>query len=126
MDASQAAKTESNKGRLLQLPATYVMRRMTNEICRNYRIRPRIIAEINSIEALLRSLGPLKAAALMPRISLRDAGSLGLKAIRPEGRNLGLEVGLLRLIDSDTNSTAAALPSWLKQSSRGWSGIGET
>jgi LysR family cyn operon transcriptional activator len=93
---------------LLQLPDNYVMRRMTDEMFRNYRIRPRTVAEINSIETLLRSLGPLKAIALMPRISLREAGGLGLKAIRLKGRDLGLEIGLLRLVDSGTNSAVAA------------------
>lgn len=100
--------SELHGQRLLQLPDTYVMRRMTDEMCRNYRIRPRTIAEINSIETLLRSLGPLKAAALMPRISLREAKGLGLKSIRLEGRNLNLEIGLLRLIHSGTNSAVAA------------------
>lgn len=100
--------SELHRQRLLQLPDTYVMRRMTDEMCRNYRIRPRTVAEINSIETLLRSLEPLKAIALMPKISLREAGNLGLKSIRLEGRNLGLEVGLLRLIDSGTNSAVAA------------------
>ena len=71
--------SELHRQRLLQLPDTYVMRRMTDEICRNYRIRPRTIAEINSIETLLRSLGPLKATALMPRISLRGARPPGVE-----------------------------------------------
>ncbi|MGH8094122.1 MAG: LysR family transcriptional regulator substrate-binding protein [Chthoniobacterales bacterium] len=100
--------SELHLQRVLQLPDTYVMRRITDEMFRNYRIRPRTVAEINSIETLLRSLGPLKAMALMPRISPRDAGNLGLKSIRLEGRDLGLEVGLLRLIDSGTNSAVAA------------------
>ena len=100
--------SELHLQRLLQLPDNYVMRRMTDEMFRNYRIRPRTVAEINSIETLLRSLGPLKAIALMPRISLREAGGLGLKAIRLEGRDLDLEVGLLRLVDSGTNSAVAA------------------
>ncbi len=100
--------SEMHGQRLVQLPDTYVMRRMTDEMCRNYRIRPRTIAEINSIETLLRSLGPLQAAALMPRISLGDAASLGLKSIPLEGRNLGLEIGLLRLVDSGTNGAVAA------------------
>jgi LysR family transcriptional regulator, cyn operon transcriptional activator len=104
----QIELSEMHGQRLLQLPDTYVMRRMTDEMCRNYRIRPRTIAEINSIETLLRSLGPLKAVGLMPRISLGDAPSLGLRSIPLEGRNLGLEIGLLRLIDSGTNSAVAA------------------
>ncbi len=100
--------SELHGQRILQLPDTYVMRRMTDEMCRSCRIRPRTVAEINSIETLLRSLEPLEAAALMPRISLREAKSLGLRSIRLEGKNLSLEVGLLRLIDSGTNSAVAA------------------
>jgi LysR family cyn operon transcriptional activator len=99
---------ELHRQRLVQLPDTYVMRRMTDEICRNHRIRPRTVAEINSIEIILRSLKPLNAVALMPRVTLRGAGGLGLKAIRLDGKSLGLEIGLLRLIDSGTNTAVAA------------------
>lgn len=100
--------SELHLQRVVQLPDTYVMRRMTDEMFRNYRIRPRTVAEVNSVEILLRSLGPLNAIALMPMISLRETANLNLKAIRLEGRNLDLEVGLLRLIDSGTNSAVAA------------------
>jgi len=104
----QIELSELHGQRVVQLPDTYVMRRMTDEICRNHRIRPHTIAEINSIEMVLRVLEPLKAVALMPRISLRGAEDLNLKSIRLEGRDLGLEIGLLRLVDSETNSAVAA------------------
>ena len=100
--------SELHLQRLVQLPDSYVMRRMTDEICRNHRIRPRTVAEINSIEMVLRALGPLNAAALMPRVTLREAGALKLKAIRLEGKSLGLEIGMLRLLDSGTNTIVAA------------------
>lgn len=87
--------------RILQLPETFVMRRMSDAICRQHQVRPRIIAEINAIETLLRSLRPLKAAALMPKIALHD--TRGLVAIRLKGKNLALEIGLLRLVDSGTS-----------------------
>jgi LysR family cyn operon transcriptional activator len=100
--------SELHRQRLVQLPDTYVMRRMTDEICRNHRIRPRTVAEINSIEMILRSLGPLKAVALMPRVTLREPGAAKLRAIRLSGKSLGLEIGLLRLIDSGTHTAVAA------------------
>ncbi len=100
--------SELHRQRLVQLPDTYVMRRMTDEICRNHRIRPRTVAEINSIEMVLRSLGPLHAVALMPRVTLGEGGMLKLRAIRLSGKSLGLEIGLLRLIDSGTNTAVAA------------------
>src|SRR5881394_2752675 len=62
---------ELHQQRLLQLPDSFVMRRMSDEISRNHRVRPRTVAEINAIGTLLRSLGPLEAAALMPKIALR-------------------------------------------------------
>ncbi len=98
--------SELHQQRILQLPDTFVMRRMSDEICRNHQVRPRTVAEINAIETLLRSLAPLRAAALMPKIALR--GTTDLKAIRLQGKNLSLEIGLLRLKDSSTNSTVAA------------------
>src|SRR5438552_1749936 len=100
--------SELHQQRLLQLPDSFVMRRMTDEICRNHQVRPRTVAEIDAIETLLRSLAPLKAAALMPRIALRETKGLKLKAIRLQGRNLALEIGLLRLSDSAANSVVGA------------------
>jgi LysR family cyn operon transcriptional activator len=100
--------SELHQQRLLQLPDTFVMRRMTDEICRNHQVRPRTVAEINAIGTLLRSLGPLQAAALMPKIALRGKEGLKLKAIRLQGKNLALEIGLLRLIDSGANIAVGA------------------
>ena len=98
--------SELHQQRILQLPDTFVMRRMSDEICRNHQVRPRTVAEINAIETLLRSLAPLRAAALMPKIALR--GTTDLKAIRLQGKNLSLEIGLLGLKDSAINSAVGA------------------
>lgn len=106
--------SELHQERLLQLPDSFVMRRMTDEICRKHQVRPRTIAEINAIETLLRSLAPLQAAALMPKIALRGREALQLKAIRLEGKNLALEIGLLRLSDSGANSAVSAFTSLAK------------
>jgi LysR family cyn operon transcriptional activator len=103
--------SQLHQQRLLQLPDSFVMRRMTDEICRNHQVRPRVIAEINAIETLLRSLAPLQAAALMPKIALRGREGLKLKAIPLQGKKLGLEIGLLRLSDSAANSAVAAFTS---------------
>ncbi len=96
---------ELHQARTLQLPDTFVMRRMTDAICREHQVRPRTVAEINAIETLLRSLAPLEAAALMPKIALR--GTTGLTSIRLKGKNLALEIGLLRLIDSGANTAVS-------------------
>ena len=98
--------SELHQQRLLQLPQSFVVRRMTDGICRNHQVRPRTVAEISAIETLLRSLAPLKAAALLPKVALR--GTTDLKAIRFRGKSLPLEMGLLRLKDSSTNSLVAA------------------
>lgn len=106
--------SELHQQRLLQLTDSFVMRRMTDEICRNHQVRPRTVAEISAIETLLRSLAPLRAAALMPKIALRGREALKLKAIRLQGKKLGLEIGLLRLSDSAANSAVAAFASLAK------------
>jgi LysR family transcriptional regulator, cyn operon transcriptional activator len=106
--------SELHQERLLQLPDSFVMRRMTDEIARKHKVRVRTVAEINSIETLLRSLAPLKAATLMPKIALRGREGLKLKAIRLHGKSLALEIGLLRLRDSMTNSAVAAFTSLAK------------
>jgi LysR family cyn operon transcriptional activator len=100
--------SDLHQQRLLQLPDSFVMRRMTDEISRNHQVRPRTVAEINAIGTLLRSLEPLEAAALMPKIALRGREGLKLKAIRLQGKNLALEIGLLRLIDSGASRVVAA------------------
>jgi LysR family cyn operon transcriptional activator len=107
--------SELHQQRLLQLPDSFVMRRMTDALCRNHRVRPRMIAEINAIETLLRSLAPLQAAALMPKIALRGREGLKLKAIRLKGKKLGLDIGLLRLSDSSANSAVAAFTSLVQK-----------
>jgi LysR family transcriptional regulator, cyn operon transcriptional activator len=106
--------SQLHKQRLLQLPDTFVMRRMTDEICRRHQVRPHMVAEINAIETLLRSLAPLQAATLMPKIALRGRESLKLKAIRLQGKKLGLDIGLLRLSDSPANTAVAAFTSLAK------------
>jgi len=106
--------SQLHQQRLLQLPDTFVMRRMTDEICRKHQVRPHMVAEINAIETLLRSLAPLQAATLMPKIALRGRESLKLKAIRLQGKKLGLDIGLLRLSDSAANSAVAAFTSLAK------------
>jgi LysR family cyn operon transcriptional activator len=103
--------SELHQQRLLQLPDSFVMRRMTDDVCRNHQVRPRTVAEMNAIETLLRSLAPLNAAALMPKIALQGREGLKLKAIRLQGKKLGLEIGLLRLRDSSANSAVAAFTS---------------
>lgn len=106
--------SQLHRQRLLQLPDTFVMRRMTDEICRRHQVRPHMVAEINAIETLLRSLAPLQAATLMPKIALRGREGLKLKAIRLQGKKLGLDIGLLRLSDSAANSAVAAFTSLAK------------
>jgi LysR family cyn operon transcriptional activator len=102
---------ELHQQRLLQLTDSFVMRRMTDEICRSHHIRPRSVAEISAIETLLRSLGPMRAAAVMPRITLRGRKGLKLKAIPLRGKKLGVEIGLMRPNESAVNTAAAAFTS---------------
>jgi hypothetical protein len=73
-----------------------------------------MVAEINAIETLLRSLAPLQAATLMPKIALRGRENLKLRAIRLQGKKLGLDIGLLRLSDSAANSAVSAFTSLAK------------
>jgi len=98
--------SELHQQRLLQLPRSFVVRRTADDICRIHQVRPRTVAEFSAIETLLRSLAPLKAAALLPKVTLR--GTTSLKAIRLRGKSLRLEMGLLCLKDSSSNSTVAA------------------
>src|SRR5205823_14394069 len=106
--------SELHQQRLLQLPDSFVMRRMSDEICRKHKVRPHVIAEINAIETLLRSLGPSQAATLMPKIALRGRENLKLRAVRLNGKNLGVDIGLLRLVDSAANTAVAAFTSLAK------------
>jgi LysR family transcriptional regulator, cyn operon transcriptional activator len=97
--------SELHQERFLQLTDTFVMRRMSDAICREHQVRLRNVAELNAIETLLRSLAPMQAAALMPKIALR--GTTGLTAVRLKGKNLALEIGLLRLIGSGASDAVS-------------------
>src|SRR6184192_629266 len=48
--------SELHQQRLLQLFDTFVMRRMTDQLCLKHQVRPRTVVELNAIETLLRSL----------------------------------------------------------------------
>jgi LysR family cyn operon transcriptional activator len=98
--------SELHQQRLLQLPRSFLVRRTSDAICRSNQVRPQTVAEISAIETLLRSLAPLKAAALLPKVALR--GTTGLKPIRLRGKSVPLEMGILRLKDSSANSSVAA------------------
>ena len=50
----------------------------------------------------------------MPKIALRGREGLKLKAIQLEGKNLGVEIGLLRLSDSLGNSAVSAFTTLAK------------
>lgn len=113
-DRPAIALAELHQERVLQLPDSFVMRRMMDQICRQHRVRPRIVAEINAIETLLRSLGPLHAATMMPKIALRGREGLELKAIPLQGKGLALEIGLLRLRDSTRDSAVGAFSALAK------------
>jgi DNA-binding transcriptional LysR family regulator len=106
--------TKLHQQRMLQLPDSFVMRRMSDEICRKHMVRPQVVAEISAIETLLRSLGPSRAGALMPRIALRGRENLKLRAIQLRGKNLGLDIGLLRMTDSAANTAVAAFTNLAK------------
>ena len=107
--------SELHQQPLIQLHDSFVMRRMIDEICRKHHVRPRTVAEFNAIETLLRSLAPLKAASLMPTIALLGRESLKLKAIRLQGKRLGVEIGLLRLTDSPPNTAVGAFTNLAKK-----------
>jgi LysR family cyn operon transcriptional activator len=100
--------SELHQQRLLQLTDSFVMRRMSDEICRKHQVRPRTVAEFNAIETLLRSLAALQSAALMPTVVLRGREGLRLKTVRLRGKHLGVEIGLLRLSDSASSSAVGA------------------
>jgi len=105
---------ELHQQRFLQLFDIFVMRRMSDQICLKHKVRPRTVAELNAIGTLLRSLEPLQAAAIMPKIALRGREALGLKAIRLQGKSLDLEIGLLRLVGSGSNSAVSAFATLAK------------
>src|SRR5947207_13175600 len=54
--------SQLHQQRLLQLPDSFVMRRMTHEICRRHQVRPHRVPAVSALETPLRSLAPLQAA----------------------------------------------------------------
>lgn len=86
--------------RLVLLPESYVLRQMTNQAFRAARVQPRVILEVDTIDALLATVVASGLPTLMPGVVLEGREALGLRAIKLDGFGFSLELGLVRPANS--------------------------
>ena len=92
------------------------------EISRKHQVRPRTVAEINSIETLLRSLGPLQSGALMPKVTLARPAKSKTASSPASGKKTWIgnwAVAVARLSDEHRRGRFHQL--WLNEPSPEWS-----
>ena len=84
--------TDLDGQRIVAMPERFLIRRLTDQILREHRVRPRIVAEIGTVSTLLKMLAPLQAGALMPRVALYAAENVTALPLR--GGSATLEIRL--------------------------------
>jgi LysR family transcriptional regulator, cyn operon transcriptional activator len=80
---------------LALLPARYYMRQLIEQFLTRNRIRSRIVVEIDSLPALIRTVHETGMATLLPPFVMAPNESNTLVAIPLEGRQLSVEVGIM-------------------------------
>jgi LysR family cyn operon transcriptional activator len=79
---------------LVLLPAGYSTRRLLDDQLRTVGARPRVVAEMNSVEGLLATVRQGGGATVLPALALARGGA-GLKAVALTDPGLRRTVGLL-------------------------------
>lgn len=100
--------------RLALLPESFDMRRAADEVLRHAKVHPKVVFEIDNIDALLSSVVRAKIPTLLPAIVLRGREFSSLRAIPLSGKTRQMEFGLLWPSGSATSPAALAVAAALK------------
>lgn len=90
---------------LALLPARYYMRQLIEQFLTRNRVRARIVIEIDSLPALIRTVYESRMATLLPPFVMSPNDASSLVAIPLQGRQLSVEVGVMH--PSSTGRTSA-------------------
>jgi LysR family cyn operon transcriptional activator len=102
--------------RLVLLPDSFDMRRAADLVLSTARVHPRVMFEIDSIDAVLSSVLHAGVPTLLPAIVLRGRAMPGLRAIPFAGKTRHMEFGLLWAGANHPDPATAAVGAALKAS----------
>ena len=91
--------------RLISLPESFDMRRAADEILRLRKVHPKVVFEVDNIDAVLASVARAKIPTLLPAVVLRGRELLNLRAIPLADKTRSMDFGIL------WPSTSSASPS---------------
>jgi LysR family cyn operon transcriptional activator len=80
---------------LALLPARYYMRQLIEQFLSRHRVRARVVMEIDSLPALVRTVHASRMATLLPPFVMTPGDAANLVAIELEGRQISVEVGVM-------------------------------
>lgn len=100
--------------RLALLPESFDMRRAADEILRHAKVHPKVVFEIDNIDAVLSSVVRAKMPTLLPAIVLRGRELSSLRAIPLAGKTRKMEFGLMWPATSAHSPGALAVATSLK------------
>ena len=100
--------------RLVLLPESFDMRRAADEVLRHANVHPKVVYEIDNIDAVLASVVRAKMPTLLPEIVLRGRELPSLRAIPLAGKTLKMGFGILWPAASATSPAALAVAAALK------------
>jgi LysR family transcriptional regulator, cyn operon transcriptional activator len=102
--------------RLVLLPDSFDMRRAADVVLLQGKVHPRVIFEIDSIDAVLSSVLHANVPTLLPAIVLRGREMPGLRAIPLAGKTRQMEFGILWPASNNSDPATLAVAAALKAS----------
>jgi LysR family cyn operon transcriptional activator len=104
--------------RLVMLPDSFDMRRAADEVLLRARVHPRVVFEIDSIDAVLSSVVRAGTPTLLPAIVLRGREAPNLRAIPLADKTRQIDFGILWASASSVSPAALAVAASLKAAVR--------
>lgn len=115
-DRKSVDLVELQNERLVLLPEGFDMRRAADLVLSTARVHPRVMFEIDSIDAVLSSVLHAGVPTLLPAIVLRGREMPGLRAIPLAGKTRQMEFGILWPGTTQPDPATAAVAAALKAS----------
>lgn len=105
--------------RLVMLPESFDMRRAADEVLLRARVHPRVVFEIDSIDAVLSSVVLAGTPTLLPAIVLCGRETTNLRAVPLAGKTRQIDFGILWASASSVSPAALAVAASLKAAMKG-------
>lgn len=109
---------EVGQRRLVVLPESFVLRRLTDEAFRQTRVRPRYSFQVDTIEGVLATVVAGGLCTLMPQVVLGGREALGLRSVKLRNWGSRLEFGLIWPGSGEPGAAARLLADRIRASAR--------